>query len=158
MLNHKAKRITKVSQGKFLIVQCARTIGPGHGVSSPALCLERAFKQLGYECERFTLRNIGIRDATPDAGSRGIRTFRFWWNIIFCLLRPLRQRILLLRWLRPEAEKEWSLVLVLIADITATPPVLIIKIIYLSYYLHLRSPVPDFLVGVALAVEQVCVA
>ena len=82
MLNHKAKRITKVSQGKFLIVQCARTIGPGHGVSSPALCLERAFKQLGYECERFTLRNIGIRDATPDAGSRGIRTFRFWWNII----------------------------------------------------------------------------
>ncbi len=82
MPNNKAKKITEKSQGKFLIVQCARMIGPGHGVSSPAFYLERAFKQLGYDCEQFTLRSIGISEAAPDVGSRMARTFRFWWNIV----------------------------------------------------------------------------
>lgn len=64
------------------IVQCARAIGPGFGVSGPSLQLERAFVELGCTCERFTLDDLHVRaDAGPSA-SRFAALCRFWYGIV----------------------------------------------------------------------------
>ncbi len=62
------------------IVQCARTIGAGLGVSGPAYQLERAFIELGCSCERFTLQNLGIRTDETDATFGAL--LRFWRDIV----------------------------------------------------------------------------
>lgn len=64
------------------IVQCARAIGPGFGVSGPSFQLERAFVELGCSCERFTLEDLHVRaDAAPSA-SRRAALCRFWYGIV----------------------------------------------------------------------------
>jgi UDP-glucose:(heptosyl)LPS alpha-1,3-glucosyltransferase len=65
------------------IVQCARTIGPGYGVSGPAWQLERAFTALGCTCERFTLENLGIRTTAMPAGSPAVALARFWRDVVW---------------------------------------------------------------------------
>jgi UDP-glucose:(heptosyl)LPS alpha-1,3-glucosyltransferase len=62
------------------IVQCARTIEPGFGVSGPSLQLERAFQLLGCTTERFTLRDLGLR-ADRVASLRAVALWRFWRDI-----------------------------------------------------------------------------
>jgi glycosyltransferase involved in cell wall biosynthesis len=64
------------------IVQCARTIGPGFGVSGPAFQLERAFVSLGCSCERFTLENLGIRADAGKATGPAMGLFNFWRDIV----------------------------------------------------------------------------
>lgn len=50
------------------IVQCARTIEPGGGVSGVAYNLEQQFKKLGYESKRFTLKDVGLSEKSIDSG------------------------------------------------------------------------------------------
>jgi len=64
------------------IVQCARTIGPGYGVSGPAWQLEQAFTALGCTCERFTLDNLGIKTTAMPGGSPVIALLRFWRDVV----------------------------------------------------------------------------
>lgn len=64
------------------IVQCARTIGPGYGVSGPAYQLERAFQRMGFECERFTLDDLGIRTTSMPDGNRLVALIKFWRDIV----------------------------------------------------------------------------
>lgn len=67
------------------ILQCARTIGPGYGVSGPAYQLEKAFLELGCRCERFTLENLGLRSS-----SNPTHLFVFWRDIfVFSVLGSL---------------------------------------------------------------------
>jgi UDP-glucose:(heptosyl)LPS alpha-1,3-glucosyltransferase len=64
------------------IVQCARAIGPGYGVSGPAYQLERAFIGLGCACERFTLEHLGIRTTAPPPSRPVVALVRFWRDIV----------------------------------------------------------------------------
>jgi UDP-glucose:(heptosyl)LPS alpha-1,3-glucosyltransferase len=63
------------------VVQCARAIGPGHGVSGPAYQLERAFLALGCTCERFTLESVGIGAGTATGGGPVRTLLRFWRDV-----------------------------------------------------------------------------
>lgn len=63
-------------------MQCARTIGPGYGVSGPAWQLERAFASMGRTCERFTLDHLGIRTQAMPGGSPLTALLRFWRDIV----------------------------------------------------------------------------
>jgi UDP-glucose:(heptosyl)LPS alpha-1,3-glucosyltransferase len=63
------------------IVQCARTIGPGFGVSGPAYQLERAFIELGCSCERFSLENLGLRRDTATGKPTTAALLSFWRDI-----------------------------------------------------------------------------
>ncbi len=64
------------------IVQCARTIGPGFGVSGPAYQLERAFISLGCTCERFTLENLGFHADAGRSTGPAMGLLRFWRDIV----------------------------------------------------------------------------
>jgi UDP-glucose:(heptosyl)LPS alpha-1,3-glucosyltransferase len=64
------------------IVQCARTIGAGFGVSGPAYELERAFTALGCECERFTLETIGLASGAEGARTPSLGLMRFWRDVV----------------------------------------------------------------------------
>jgi UDP-glucose:(heptosyl)LPS alpha-1,3-glucosyltransferase len=64
------------------IVQCARTIGPGYGVSGPAWQLERAFRALDCTCGRFTLDNLGVRTDAMPAGGPITSLVRFWRDVV----------------------------------------------------------------------------
>ena len=64
------------------LVQGARTIGPGYGVSGPSWQLEKAFRSLGCRCERFTLDDLGIHTTSMPGGNRWIALLRFWRDIV----------------------------------------------------------------------------
>jgi UDP-glucose:(heptosyl)LPS alpha-1,3-glucosyltransferase len=64
------------------IVQCAREIGEGFGVSGPALHLEREFRRLGHQCERFTLADLGLRGQAERPGERGLAAWLLFWRDI----------------------------------------------------------------------------
>ena len=64
------------------IVQCARTIGPGYGVSGPSYQLEKAFQQMGFECERFTLADLGIKTTSMPEGHWLVALLKFWRDIV----------------------------------------------------------------------------
>lgn len=64
------------------IVQCARTIGPGYGVSGPSYQLERAFKRMGFHCERFTLDDLGITTQSMPEGHWLPALLKFWRDIV----------------------------------------------------------------------------
>lgn len=63
------------------IVQCARTIGAGYGVSGPTLQLEAAFQELGCVCERFSLEDLHIRTEAMPGGSPWLALLRFWRDV-----------------------------------------------------------------------------
>jgi UDP-glucose:(heptosyl)LPS alpha-1,3-glucosyltransferase len=65
------------------IVQCARSIGLGYGVSGPAYQLERAFTELGCTCERFTLENLGLRSRKQVASTGLAASLSFWRDIVW---------------------------------------------------------------------------
>lgn len=70
------------------IVQCAREIGAGYGVSGPALRLEQEFKRLGYDCGRLTLADLGL--AGPAPRSRIGTVARLWRDIlVFSFVAPI---------------------------------------------------------------------
>ena len=64
------------------IVQCARTIEPGYGVSGPAYQLEQAFTGLGCTCERFTLADLGLGTTSAQATGQTSVLLRFWRDVI----------------------------------------------------------------------------
>lgn len=64
-----------------MIVQCARTIGPGFGVAGPSWQLERAFQSLGQECRRFTLADLGYHPPDPPPRHPWLALLIFWWEI-----------------------------------------------------------------------------
>ncbi len=64
------------------IVQCARTIEPGYGVSGPSYQLERAFISLGCSCERFTLETLGIPTDRSASRRPFLDLLRFWRDIV----------------------------------------------------------------------------
>lgn len=66
----------------FRIVQCARTIGPGYGVSGPTFELERRFQSLGCRCERFSLENLHLRTQAMPSGSPGRALLTFWRDVL----------------------------------------------------------------------------
>jgi glycosyltransferase involved in cell wall biosynthesis len=63
------------------IVQCARTIGPGYGVSGPSYQLEKAFGEMGYGCERFTLDDLGITTTAMPEGNWLVALLKFWRDV-----------------------------------------------------------------------------
>jgi UDP-glucose:(heptosyl)LPS alpha-1,3-glucosyltransferase len=63
-------------------VQCARTIGPGYGVSGPTFQLEQAFLALGCTCDRFTLADLGIRTDAMPHGAPLSALLRFWRDVV----------------------------------------------------------------------------
>ena len=64
------------------IVQCARTIEPGYGVSGPAYQLEQAFSELGCRCERFTLADLGLRTGSSQSTRQAGALLRFWRDVL----------------------------------------------------------------------------
>lgn len=64
------------------IVQCARTVGPGYGVSGPTFHLERAFQALGCGCERFSLADLGIFTQAMPEGTPLLALLRFWRDVL----------------------------------------------------------------------------
>jgi UDP-glucose:(heptosyl)LPS alpha-1,3-glucosyltransferase len=74
--------VATTGAARLHIVQCARTIGPGYGVSGPTWQLEQAFTALGCTCERFTLENLGIRTAAMPGGSPLAALLRFWRDVV----------------------------------------------------------------------------
>jgi UDP-glucose:(heptosyl)LPS alpha-1,3-glucosyltransferase len=64
------------------IVQAARTIGPGFGVSGPAFQLERAFQALGCTTGRFTLADLCRSTERAPSASPPIELWRFWRDIV----------------------------------------------------------------------------
>lgn len=64
------------------IVQCARTIGPGYGVSGPSWQLEKAFRALGCRCDRFTLEDLAIHTTSMPGGNKWVALLRFWRDIV----------------------------------------------------------------------------
>jgi len=73
--------VATTGAARLHIVQCARTIGPGYGVSGPTWQLERAFTALGHTCERFTLENLGIKTTAMPGGSPVGALLRFWRDV-----------------------------------------------------------------------------
>ena len=64
------------------ILQCARTIGPGYGVSGPTYELERCFVELGCSCERFSLEDLGWRSQAMPSGQPWLALARLWRDIL----------------------------------------------------------------------------
>jgi UDP-glucose:(heptosyl)LPS alpha-1,3-glucosyltransferase len=74
--------VATTGAARLHIVQCARTIGPGYGVSGPTWQLEQAFTSLGCTCERFTLENLGIKTTAMPGGSPLMALLRFWRDVV----------------------------------------------------------------------------
>lgn len=56
-------------KNKITIIQCAREIAPGGGVSGVAYALEKEYQSTGYLAERFTLSSISLDIRGEKAGS-----------------------------------------------------------------------------------------
>ncbi len=67
---------------KRTIVQAARTIGPGYGVSGPTWHLEKAFIEAGCRCERFSLEDLGLSTQAMPEGSPLVALLRFWRDVV----------------------------------------------------------------------------